>query len=317
MTRYDDCISLLSVVADALGDYRSEMVFVGGAIVGLLITARSLQDIRPTDDVDVIVETASYAKYNTLLTDLRQLGFVHDMNGPLCRFTINGVTVDVMPTEENILGFKNRWYPLAVKTAQLYTLPNGLKIRLINAPLFVCTKLEAFRDRGNNDFLMSSDIEDIVAIINGRRELIGEAWGMPRHVREYLRESCHQLLQNDEFLSTLAGLLPLGAANREPIVRFRMEQLARISTVDDFSGQVMVNYATDPLSIFVIGMDGTEQKVATRNFENRDDFFSCLKALGIAADPKRIGPDGINELYVLKNLPLEVLSQWGLLNPLD
>src|SRR5271170_4333635 len=184
MSRYDDCIALISVVAEALGPYRSEVVFVGGAIAGLLMTAPKLVDVRPTDDVDVVIETATYAKYNKVLEDLRKLGFAHDMNGPLCRFIIHGVKLDIMPTEQAVLGFKNRWYPVVVQTAKPYVIPNGTEIRLVTAPAFICTKLEAFRDRGNGDFLASSDIEDIIAVVNGRQELIGESWGMPLEMRE-------------------------------------------------------------------------------------------------------------------------------------
>jgi predicted nucleotidyltransferase len=252
VTRYDDCIALISVVADALGPYRSEVVFVGGAIAGLLMTTPKLVDVRPTDDVDVVIETATYSKYNKVLEDLRKLGFAHDMSGPLCRFTIHGVKLDVMPTEEAVLGFKNRWYPMVVQTSKPYVLPNGTEIRLVTAPAFICTKLEAFRDRGHGDFLASPDMEDIIAVINGRRDLVGESWGMPPEMREYLHIAFQELANDEDFLSAIPGILPHAAANQENIVRFRIEQLAKIPTIATFSGQVMVDYATNPLSMTVI-----------------------------------------------------------------
>lgn len=89
MTRYDDCIKLIAVVAEALGHYRSEVVFVGGAVAGLLMTATGLQDVSPTDDVDIVVETTTYAKYCDLIEKLRSLGFKHQMDGPLWRFTVH------------------------------------------------------------------------------------------------------------------------------------------------------------------------------------------------------------------------------------
>lgn len=228
MTRYEDCIQLISAVAEALGPYRSEFVFVGGAVAGLLMTAGHLQDVRPTDDVDLVVETATYSKYTELLARLRKLGFKHDMHGPLCRFTVGGITVDVMPTEEKILGFRNKWYQQVVKSARNHPLANGVEIRLITAPMFVCTKLEAFRDRGKGDFFASADIEDIVAVINGRQELVDECREESAAVREYLKGAFAELQDDDDFFNALPGLLPHGSENRVEVVISRMEELARL-----------------------------------------------------------------------------------------
>ena len=70
--------------------------------------------------------------------------------------------------EPGILSFHNRWYPLVVDTALSVQLPSGRAISLIAAPAFIATKLEAFRDRGGGDFLMSHDLEDIVTVVDGR-----------------------------------------------------------------------------------------------------------------------------------------------------
>ena len=49
----------LTGVAKALGALTDEVVFVGGAVVGLLLTDPAAPRPRPTKDVDVIVEVAS------------------------------------------------------------------------------------------------------------------------------------------------------------------------------------------------------------------------------------------------------------------
>jgi hypothetical protein len=38
---------------------------------------------------------------------------------------------------------------------------------------FVATKFEAFHGRGNNDHLASHDLEDIITVVDGRPELMG------------------------------------------------------------------------------------------------------------------------------------------------
>ena len=96
----------------------------------------------------MIVAITQYSDYASLQEKLRTLGFKHDMTGPNCRFTLDGLIVDVMPTAGDVLGFANSWYDLAVNSARDQLLPNGTSIRLIAAPAFIATKLEAFHDRG-------------------------------------------------------------------------------------------------------------------------------------------------------------------------
>jgi hypothetical protein len=131
------------------------------------------------------------------------------------------VTLDVMPTVKDILGFANRWYPLAIATAQLVTLPSGQSIKLISAPVFIATKLEAFKDRGKDasgqpDFLGSHDLEDIitVTVTDRRPELIDECRAMPRELRDYLAKEFSALFANADFETTIAGHLPGDAASQ-------------------------------------------------------------------------------------------------------
>lgn len=51
-----------------------ELVFVGGCTTGLFITDPAAGGIRPTKDVDVIVDVTSYGKYASLSEWLRTLG---------------------------------------------------------------------------------------------------------------------------------------------------------------------------------------------------------------------------------------------------
>lgn len=79
-----------------------------------------------------------------------------------------------MPTDPAILGFSNRWYPEAVKTATHVRLSDRILIRVISAPSFVATKLEAFVSRGGSDILSSHDLEDILNVIDGRPSIVDE-----------------------------------------------------------------------------------------------------------------------------------------------
>ena len=57
-------------------------------------------------------------------------------------------------------------------------------IRLVSASAFVATKLEAFASRGGGDFLTSHDLEDVLNIVDGREELIGELAAAPADMRK-------------------------------------------------------------------------------------------------------------------------------------
>ena len=59
--------------------------------------------------------------------------------------------LDVMPTDRSVLGFSNRWYTPALRSA-VTVLVDDLELRAVTAPYFIGTKLEAFRGRGEGDF---------------------------------------------------------------------------------------------------------------------------------------------------------------------
>ncbi len=222
MNPNDPNVALLEIVAERLGDaLREEMVFVGGAVAGLLITDPAMPAIRPTEDVDMICRALVLADYHRVESTLRKRGFVQDMRpeAPLCRWRVgagdSAVAVDVMPTLESVLGFSNRWYPLALATALPVALPSGRSIRMIPAPVFVATKLEAFDGRGKGEYLFSHDLEDMLAVVDGRASLLAECRASSPELQRYLGERFDALLSTRSFVDALAGHLPGDAASQE------------------------------------------------------------------------------------------------------
>lgn len=127
----------------------------------------------------------------------------------LCRWKLDDLIVDVMPTELNVLGFSNRWYGDAILHAQWRDLAQDIKIQVVSAPYFIATKMEAFNGRGREDLLASRDMEDIVTVINGREELIVETENAPDSIRAYLAEQFETWLQDTNFMDALPGhILP-------------------------------------------------------------------------------------------------------------
>jgi hypothetical protein len=136
---------------------------------------------------------------------LRNKGFVNDIeSGVICRYIIYGITVDVMPTSEEILGFSNKWYSEAFAHSTSVTLDDGISIRIFTAPYFLATKLEAFVDRGENEGRFSSDFEDIIHVLNNRQSVWEEIRNADEPVKQYLKDQFRQLLSQkyiDEWVS--------------------------------------------------------------------------------------------------------------------
>jgi hypothetical protein len=98
---------------------------------------------------------------------------------------------------------------------------------MITAPYFLGTKMEAFRGRGQMDFLASHDLEDFVAVIDGRSTILPEIAGSAGDVREYLAEAARSLLSESRFLDAVPGfVLEYG---RVPLILERLRQLTRLN----------------------------------------------------------------------------------------
>ncbi len=203
-------LEILLLVVEQLEELSDEMVFVGGCATGLLITDEAAPAIRPTKDVDAIAQVASKADYYRLSEKLREKGFSEDVSddAPLCRWVTESVILDVMPTEPDVLGFGNKWYGPAVKNAQQLALTDTKTINMVAAPYFLITKLEAFDGRGNNDFMMSHDIEDIVAVIDGRPELQEEIKQSDPELISELSRRCKELVKDTRFVDAVSGHMP-------------------------------------------------------------------------------------------------------------
>ena len=234
MNPNDPNVVLVEVVAARLGPLRKRLVFVGGCAAGLLITDPAQPAIRATEDVDVVVETVTLRDYHAMEKEVAALGFQRDLRqgAPICRWRTGEVVMDLMPVDETVLGFSNRWYPLAVRTARTVALPSGVEIRLIDAPAFIASKLDAFSGRGNEDYLLSHDLGDVIAVIDGREELAAEFGAADPAIVQYVADVFARLLDISAFRNALPGHLPGDAASqaRLPDLEAKLHNLADLRT---------------------------------------------------------------------------------------
>jgi hypothetical protein len=228
-------IDLLERGAAALGPLLGEVVFVGGATVTLWITDPAAPAPRPTKDVDVVVEVVTRAALHDFEARLRARGFAEDTSSTvICRWRFHDradedLILDAMPADATLMGFVNRWQGAALAYATERRLPTGVAIRAIPPPYLMATKLEAFRGRGGADHLGSHDLEDVVLLVDGREELVGEVGAMPADLRAYLSSECAALLAEPRFIDSVFGFLRPDAASQaraEAIVLPRLRVIA-------------------------------------------------------------------------------------------
>jgi hypothetical protein len=223
---------MIKQVAGKLGPLRSKVVFLGGSATGFHITDKAEHEIRVTKDVDIIVKVASIVEYHGLEKKLMELGFFQKIqdHDPICRWYIEDAIVDVMPTDETILGFSNRWYLPALENSVKIKLSPDLEISIVTAPYFFGTKLDAFFGRGKGDYLLSHDMEDIINLINGRVEVVAEIKNSEPDLKDFIIKTFRKFLADDLFLEALPGhLLPDKASQaRRSIVLERINKIAEL-----------------------------------------------------------------------------------------
>jgi hypothetical protein len=218
-------VELLEAVAGRIAPLLDDVVFVGGQVVELLLTDPATIRIRATTDVDVVV-VGTRSEYHRMEERLRALGFLNDQSegAPIRRWrTRDGHVLDLMPVDESILGFSNEWYGAAVDQTQQLELRSGLVILVPLAPVFMATKLAAFKGRGRDDLLGSHDLE--VTLVAGRPEIVAELGGAAPAVRTWVAAQIAMLLDHPDFDYALQGALPdavrMPEYRREVLDRFR------------------------------------------------------------------------------------------------
>ena len=221
-------IYMLERVATVLASVPQTVVFTGGATISLYLDDVSAPDIRPTDDVDCVVEITSRSEYYRLSELLRSLGLEEstDPGAPLCRWQYEDITVDVMPCDSSVLGFSNRWYTPGIANSISYPLPSGRLIQIFSVPYLLASKIEAFIGRGQRNFYFSADIEDIVALLDGCSHLEEEVQQADAAVRAFLSEWFSAEMETLQEIAP-AFLSPVARnAGRSRLVLGRIERLA-------------------------------------------------------------------------------------------
>jgi hypothetical protein len=203
---------------------RWDPVFTGGGIVQLLITDPAAPPASLTKDVDAVIEIAGYGDYTEMESALRVAGFVQNFQdqSAIVAWYWKGRRVDILPHKPfPLISTTNQWFPWVLNDPVRFEFELGQFAWIASAPSFLATKFEAFFSRGGGDFLKSKDIEDILAVVDGRPELTGELAAAPREVSDFLRKCFSDFLSNPSFLDAVGYLVP----DRESLLVARLKAM--------------------------------------------------------------------------------------------
>ncbi len=219
-------LKVVKLVAEALGNIKGEVLFVGGAISSLYANDPVALEPRPTKDIDISVKIASYSEMNQLSGILAKKGFQPSLESNiLYRYKYNDIPVDFIPTEPTPLGPTNSWLKPGFRVAVQYDL-DGITINILPVSYYLASKWEAFLSRGKNDPLASHDLEDFIYVVDYHLEIVDSISTSDNTVKTYLKKALQYILDQknrDEFIE--AQLIPSIASQRKKMIIEKMEQI--------------------------------------------------------------------------------------------
>ena len=211
----DRHLELLQTIARGFGELTSKVIFVGGAVLDLYITDDAAPEFRPTGDIDCLLNLPALLDHFQWEQMLTERGFQKHppTDKPTSHWIYEGIPLTISPIQGQIelLGYRNVWYEEGLFHTLIHQLPDGEEIRIFHPAYFTAAKVNAFLERGREDFRHSEDFQDLVYLIENRPELsedIGKAF---HEVRSYIRNNIRRFLAYPDLEEGLYYALPIGA----------------------------------------------------------------------------------------------------------
>lgn len=187
---------IIKKIAVALGELNEQVIYVGGATVGLYINDPAADDVRPTKDVDISLSIATIGELEQIRENLNKKGFIQTAEDDvICRFRYEDVKVDVMNTRAIAWAPANPWFAPGFEN-KLQIEIDDQKIFIIPLPYFLATKFAAYNSRGNNEPRSSHDFEDIVYVIDNRTDIVQEILTAKKDVKPFLKNELENILHD-------------------------------------------------------------------------------------------------------------------------
>lgn len=207
MNEHHVSIETIITVAKALEEINKKVVYVGGATISLYVAESFRDSIRPTEDIDIVLEIATLSDLENLRIALSEKGIKQSFEDDVvCRFRYKEIKIDVMATREIAWAPANRWFEKGFQNLEHLKI-DETTIQILSLPYFLATKFEAFNHRGKKDPRTSKDFEDIVFLLNNSRDLKEKVNQSDDVVKSFLKVSFKEMLESRATLEALRAHL--------------------------------------------------------------------------------------------------------------
>jgi len=229
MGKNDDInIAAIKKVAKTLGDLNDNVAYVGGAVVSIYADDPAADEVRPTKDVDITLEIASFAELTRIQEQLADKGiFPAREEKIMCRFNCEGVLLDVMATREVGWAQANEWFEPGFKHLESVDLDENQTIKILSVAYFLASKFTAYHDRGK-DPRTSHDFEDIIYVLDNRVNLVNDILDAPEDVRKYLVNEFSMLVDVGMEEAVLCHLEPDSQFERHELLISKLKEIIEL-----------------------------------------------------------------------------------------
>lgn len=228
MPQFGKFIQLAQQIPSAL----PHLVFVGGVTLPLYFTEPSAYTVRPSHELDAIVNLPSRLDFLQLEARMTEQGARHvsPPDALPSRWEVGSIRLNLIPFYTESMGFLNRWHEEGAFHAQSLPIMDIHRIKIFTPAYYLAAKIDAFRQRGEQHFRYSKDFEDIVALLDHRPEIVEEVQSAFYEVRAYIQGHITGWLSDPYMIEGVYAALPLEVGQRgvEKVLH-RMEAMRQTS----------------------------------------------------------------------------------------
>lgn len=220
-------IKVVEKVAISLEELNKDVIYVGGAVVSLYVTDEGAEQPRPTKDIDISVQISTYAQMDELREKLAlKKIFPAPSEKVMYRYAYEDILIDFIPFEDTPLGPTNSWLKPGFEKAYPVTI-GEIEIKILPVSLFLATKWEAYKSRGD-DPRTSHDFEDLIYIIDNNKELVEDVRKANKDVQDFLKAMSHEILNHPSRNEIIeCHISPFTINERKEIVIEKLSELLK------------------------------------------------------------------------------------------
>ena len=226
----------LAIAARAIEPILTRVVFAGPPVVDLLMNDPGVRTPQLNFAADSVLQLLSTSMVDRLGIDLQKLGFTRiGRTERADRWRVaDDVTVDLIQVRTDDADPDQLCLEYATLLTLPFTVDDRLTVRIVAAPAMLALECAAFIKSGARP-LDSEELERVVLLIAGRKEVEKECVAAPPELRSIISAVLAGLIRGDALPLLIqralpdAALLPaLGTRVRERVLRMGTERRADI-----------------------------------------------------------------------------------------